>query len=85
MPLKIEIKLVDNQNNEHETIKTLFIGRLTSLHNRHGWEEVHNYLIDDNLSFANGVAFKHTYSDGAEACVQRGLEALCGKPDQIDL
>lgn len=81
MPLRIEIKLVDNQNNEQETIKTLFIGRLTGLKRRDGIDEVHRYLIDDSLRFDGAVEFSHTYSDGAEICVQRGLEAYNGRPD----
>ena len=72
MPLNISLDINGQVLNEYR------ISRLEKLKGGDAW---HNYLITDG--YGNQAEFNHQYSQGAEECLRRGLEALAKKRGAI--
>lgn len=77
MPLKVTIDIVSHDEQRSNHIQTLYIGRLDALHN---FEQVSNYVVGESMAALDETDsdiafFVHKYSDGAEVCVQRAIEA----------
>jgi hypothetical protein len=82
MPIHVDIRI----NDKH--IRTVHIGREDDFL---GTEGEHTYRITENTINTradwwdpDSVQFTHTYSDGAEICVAKGLEALYAKQQSQD-
>jgi hypothetical protein len=76
MPLHIDIRL------DERIISTLHIQRVEERISKHG---TNSYLIlegDEPLRYEDwlidGIPFTHRYSDGAEICVMKGIQAMRG-------
>lgn len=67
MPLHVEIRIND------DVLHTLTIGRLEPFKGR---DVEHEYMVVRDQEFTTVSTFKHLYSDGAELCVERALQAL---------
>lgn len=79
MPLHISIKI------NRETINELHIARVKGGTDP---DDINEYVVVEGPEptrmedwIIDSVPFKHRYGDGAEACVQRAMEALYGKVD----
>ena len=67
MPLHVDIRV----NDQH--LASLTIGRTEEFKGQH---HEHEYMVVRNQDFTSMARFTHTYSDGAEVCVERALQAL---------
>jgi hypothetical protein len=74
MPLKVTIELVGYYGVDRK-INELYIGRDEDLKDRNGGE--HKYTVSPTFHpWETLTEFHHEYSDGAEVCVRKALEAL---------
>jgi hypothetical protein len=74
MPLKVTIELVGYYGVDRK-IKELYIGRTEDLKDRNGGD--HKYSVSPVFHpWETLTEFNHEYSDGAEVCVRKALEAL---------
>lgn len=73
MPLRVKIDLVGYYGVDRQ-ITEFFIGREEDLK---GQKDVHRYTVSDVIHPWNTLSeFEHQYSDGAEICAAKALEAL---------
>lgn len=74
MPLKVSIELVGLYGTDRK-ISEIFIGREEDLKSRGAGR--HKYSVSPQLDPWERLAtFRHEYSDGAEVCVRKALQAL---------
>lgn len=74
MPLKVTIELVGLYGTDRK-ISEIFIGREEDLKSRGSGR--HKYSVSPQLDpWERLASFRHEYSDGAEVCVRKALQAL---------
>lgn len=77
VPLRVTVEIISNDEQRSSHIQTLYIARLDALGN---FEQTSNYVVGESMAelAANDsdiAFFTHKYSDGAEACVLKAIEA----------